>query len=92
VDTAEKLRQLIPAIISRELQSAPFFPAINDQYGAFKAMAALLPAPARDRLAASVEAGQRTVEEVALYSRLPESYVDIWLRWGRDIESDLDKV
>jgi hypothetical protein len=86
VDTPEKLQQLIPSIVSQELRSAPFLPAVNDHFGAFRAMAVLMPKDARLKLAASVESGSRTVEEVASYTKLPEYYVDIWLRYGDQID------
>lgn len=85
VTTPEALRQLIPGIITRELQGAPFLPALNDRYGALRAMAVLMPETVRPRLAAAVEEGSRTVEEVAVYTRLPETYVDTWLRFGSEI-------
>lgn len=87
VDTPEDLRRLIPAIISPELKQTPtFMPALNDQLGTFKAMSILLPRVARGKLAAAVADGSRTVEEVASYVRLPEPYVDIWLRHGEELE------
>ena len=76
VVTPESLRQLIPAIISREL-GAPFIPALNDHFGAFKAMAVMLPRHARNKLGKAIEDGSRTVQEVAHFVRLPEAFVDI---------------
>ena len=92
VNTPDKLRQLIPQIISPELKGAPFVPAINDHFGAFRAMAVLMPSVARKLLAASIEDGTRTVDEVANYVRLPEYYVDIWMRFGDEIEPLLGVV
>jgi len=90
VDTPEKLRKLIPGIIARgDLQGTPFAPAVNDTFGAFRAMAVLLPAAARTKLTAAVEANTRTVEEVARYVHLPVSYVDIWLKAGGEIAAIL---
>lgn len=86
VDTPEKLRQLIPQIVSPELKDAPFIPAVNDHFGAFRAMAVLMPTAARKKLASSIEDGTRTVDEIASYVKLPEYYVDIWMRFGDDIE------
>ncbi|MBE9020795.1 hypothetical protein IQ272_32655, partial [Chroococcidiopsidales cyanobacterium LEGE 13417] len=76
VDTPEGLAQLIPRIITGQLTgSAPFAPALNDHFGAFRAMAVLLPLPLRDRMKAAIDDGSRTVEEVASFCQLPEVYV-----------------
>ncbi|MHA4733245.1 hypothetical protein [Ensifer adhaerens] len=86
VDTPDKLRLLIPSIISNDLRNT-FLPAMNDQLGAFRAMVILIPEAARVKLAAAVEAGTRTVEEVANYTQLPTSYVDLWIRYGHQIRN-----
>lgn len=86
VTTPAALRQLIPLILAPELQKALFMPAFNDEWGVYRAMALLVPAAAREKLKASVESGARTIAEVADYVRLPEFYVDVWLRYGRQIE------
>ncbi|MDF3154769.1 hypothetical protein P3C58_22575 [Mesorhizobium sp. XAP10] len=92
VDHPDKLRKLIPAIISSELRGAPFLPAINDSFGPLKAMAVLLPASARHKLAAAIEAGTRSAEEVAQFVKLPEYYVDLWIKFGDEIDPLLDAV
>lgn len=92
VETPEKLQSLIPSIITTELKGAPFVPAINDHFGAFKAMAVLMPRSAREQLSEAVSNETRTVEEVAQYVRLPESYVDIWLQFGDKLDALLYDV
>ena len=92
VDTPEKLQKLVPAIISSELRGAPFLPAINDQFGALRAMAVLLPNVTRIKLATAIDSGSRSVEEVAQFVRLPEFYVDLWIRLGAEIDPLLDAV
>lgn len=79
VDSPQKLVTLVPEIIARQLTGTPFLPAINDQFGAFRAMKVLLPAPLRERMKAAIDDGSRTVEEVASFCQLPEVYVDIWI-------------
>lgn len=87
VSTPEGLKRLIPAIILPELKHTEIFtPALNDKAGSFKAMSILLPSDARVSLAAAVDNGSRTVEEIARYVNLPEAYVDIWLRHGEELE------
>lgn len=92
VDTPDKLRKLIPAIISSELRGAPFLPALNDHFGAFRAMAVLLPTSTRKKIAVAIEEGSRTVQEAAHFVRLPEFYVDIWIRFGEEMDPLLDEV
>lgn len=87
VDTPEKLAQLIPNIITMQLTGAPFIPALNDHFGAFRAMAVLLPKPMRQRLKDAIDSGDRTVEEVAQFCQLPEAYVDIWISHAERLES-----
>ena len=92
VDNVEKLRLLIPAIMAKEIQDVPFFPAMNDKFGAYKAMSILLPEKSRLIMANAVENGSRTVEEVANFTKLPETYVDIWLRFGAEIADAISKL
>jgi hypothetical protein len=92
VSTPDDLRQLIPAIISNELHNAPFLPAINDRFGAYKAMAVLMPREARQKLGEAIESGSRTVQEVAHFVKLPEAYVDMWIRLGVQIDPLLDQI
>lgn len=91
VDSPEKVRQLIPAVISRDLRGAPFVPAIDDFLGAYRAMAVLLPRRARNKLKAALDAGTRTATEIADYVKLPDFYVDIWLQVGMEYEPQLLK-
>ena len=90
VNTPDGVRMLIPAVIHRDLQ-ASFLPAEIDHLGAFKALVVLIPKAARTKLQASIEAGDRSIEEIARYCRLPDSYVDIWLRFGDKLEDVLYK-
>jgi hypothetical protein len=85
VNTEEGVRRLIPAVLANELQ-VPFLPALNDHLGAFRAMAVLIPRAARQKLRAAFEDESRTVGEIAHYAQLPDYYVDIWLRYGEEIE------
>jgi hypothetical protein len=86
VNTPEAVQRLIPAMIAQELRGAPFTPAVNDQLGAFRALAVLLPRSARRKLAAAQKDGTRSTAEIAHYLRLPDFYVDLWLRIGDEIE------
>jgi hypothetical protein len=86
VDTPHKLTQLIPNIITTQLTGAPFLPALNDHFGAFRAMAVLLPKPMRQRLKDAIESGDRSVVEVAQFCQLPEVYVDIWINHADSLE------
>jgi len=86
VDTPEKLANLIPSIIARQLSGSPFLPALNDHFGPFRAMAVLLPAALRDRMKEAVDSGSRTISEVATFCQLPEVYVDIWINYAPEIE------
>jgi hypothetical protein len=85
VNTEDGVRRLIPAVLANELQ-VPFLPALNDHLGAFRAMAVLIPRAARQKLRAAFEDESRTVGEIAHYVQLPDYYVDIWLRYGEEIE------
>ena len=89
VNTPEAVRKLIPAVITPELKTPPFGPAIDDYLGAYRAMAVLLPRAARRRLKAAVDGGTRTSTEVADYVQLPDYYVDIWLDVADEIEDQL---
>jgi hypothetical protein len=84
VSTEEGVRKLIPAVILNELKGTPFLPAINDHLGAFKALAVLIPKTARLKFRAAEES--RSTAEIARYVKLPEIYVDIWLRYGDELE------
>jgi hypothetical protein len=84
VSTAEGVRKLIPAVIAQELNGAPFMPALNDHLGAFRALAVLIPRKARLKLKAAEET--RSTAEVARFVQLPEYYVDIWLKYGAELE------
>ena len=92
VDNPEKLKKLVPSVISSDLRGASFLPGINDRFGALRAMAVLLPTEARRKFAILIEDGSRTVEEIAQFVRLPEFYVDIWIRLGDEIDPLLDVV
>jgi hypothetical protein len=88
VDTPEKLRRLIPSIISREVQASPIFhPAMNDNLGVFRALSVLIPTTARVRFRAALDKGTLTIEEISKVVDLPDSYVDIWLRFGEEFET-----
>ncbi|NTI86055.1 hypothetical protein G6L87_03135 [Agrobacterium rhizogenes] len=87
VDSAAKLEQLIPNIITRQLTGTSFLPAVNDQFGAFRAMAVLLPKPVRERMKVVLDSGDRTVEEIASFCQLPEVYVDIWINHAELLEA-----
>jgi len=91
VDTPEKVRKLIPQVITPDLRGAPFLPAIDDYLGVFRAMAVLLPRHARTKMKAAVDAGTRTPTEIADYVKLPDYYVDIWLDQGAEAEPQLLK-
>jgi len=91
VDTQDKVRKLIPQVITPDLRGTPFGPAIDDYLGVFRAMAVLLPRHARTKLKAAVDASSRTVTEIADYVRLPDYYVDIWLDVGAEAEPQLLK-
>lgn len=91
VDTPEKVRQLIPQVITPDLRGAPFTPAVDDYLGVYRAMAVLLPRHARTKLKAALEADTRTVTEIADYVKLPDYYVDIWLSVGAEAEPQLLK-
>lgn len=88
VDTADKVAQLIPHLLSQQLAGTPFFyPGFNDKVGPFKAMAVLMPAPLRKPIKEAVDSGSRTIEEVAAFCNLPEVYVDMWLSHADAIEA-----
>ncbi len=89
VDTPEKVRKLIPQVITPDLRDAPFGSAIDDYLGVFRAMAVLLPRHARTKLKAAADAGTRTSTEIADYVKLPDYYVDIWLEHGAEAEPQL---
>lgn len=91
VDTPDKVRKLIPQVITPDLRGAPFVPAVEDYLGVYRAMAVLLPRHARTKLAAAVEADRRTPTESADYVKLPDYYVDIWLQIGAEAEPQLLK-
>jgi hypothetical protein len=91
VDTPDKVRKLIPQVITPDLRGTPFGPAIDDYLGVFRAMAVLLPRHARTKLKAALDAGSRTTTEIADYVKLPDYYVDIWLDVGAEAEPQLLK-
>ena len=82
VATPEAVKTLITSVVAPDLKAAPFLPAMNDHFGAFRAMTVLMPRETRLKLQVSFDAGTRTIAEIASYVRLPENYVDIWLRHG----------
>ncbi len=87
VSTPSDVRKLIATMITPEVKaSGLFLPAVNDNLGAFKAMAVLIPRTARIKLKAALENGTRTVSEIAAYTVLPDHYVDIWIRFGDELE------
>lgn len=89
VNTPEGLRKLIPGVITPELRSAPFAPAVQDYLGAYRALAVLLPRAARRKLTAAMGDGKRTSSEIASYAKLPDHYVGIWLDIGEEVEHQL---
>jgi hypothetical protein len=86
VATPEAVKKLITSVVAPDLKGAPFLPAMNDHLGAFRAMAVLMPRMARAKLQNAFEDGSRTVAEIASFVKLPEHYVDIWLRHGEELE------
>ncbi|WP_317215830.1 hypothetical protein [Gluconobacter sp. GP1] len=85
VNTAEKVRSLIPAMnVPGEIPID--LPFIMDKLGVYRALAVLMPTKARKRLAEAVSSGARTVEEVATHVALPTADVDLWLRLGDAFE------
>lgn len=89
VNTPEAVRKLIPQVITPELKSAPFGPAIADYLGAYRAMPVLLPRAARRKLKKAYEEGTRTSAEIATYARLPDYYVGIWMDVADEVEFEL---
>ena len=89
VATPEAVEKLIMSVISPDLKGAPFLPALNDHLGAFRAMAVLMPRATRTKIAPAFLDGSRTVAEISSFVRLPDHYVDIWLRHGEQIEAVL---
>lgn len=85
VTTPASLEKLIPAMISPEVSHLPET-ALNDHFGVYRAMSVLMPAAVRHSLSESVENSSRSVDEIARYARLPDNYVDIWLRYGDQFE------
>lgn len=92
VNTPEAVTKLITSIIAPELKGLPFLPALNDQLGAFKAMAVLLPRAARLKLQRAYETEHRSVTEIASFASLPPTYVEIWLREGEQLEELLCQI
>jgi hypothetical protein len=89
VNTAEQVRRLIPSVILPEMRGSSFAPAINDQLGAFRALVVLIPENARRKLKTAFVEGRRSIEEIAHYCGVPDSYVDIWLRSGEEMSQAL---
>ena len=92
INAPEAFKRLVPEVIAPELKGAPFVPAMNDHLGAFRAMAVLVPREARKKLQVAVESNTRSIEDVARYVRLPTFYVDIWLRWGDQLDAALCRM
>jgi len=89
VSTPDAVKKLITSVVAPDLKGVPFIPAINDQLGAFKAMAVLMPRAARVKLTSAVQRDARTIKEISSFVNLPEHYVDIWIRHGDEIEEVL---
>lgn len=89
VDSEDKVRRLVPAVMLSELGKSPFLPAMEDHLGVLKALTLLLPKDARAKLKTAVDERRRSVLDVATYAAVPATYVDIWLRFGDEIEGRL---
>lgn len=83
VHTPDAVHRLILSVIHRDIPPT-FPPAVNDHFGAFRAMAVLLPRNARRRLKAAQEQnnGVPTTQEIARYCQVPVFYVDVWMQMG----------
>jgi hypothetical protein len=89
VRTSESVKTLIMSVIAPEIKGAPFLPAMNDHLGAFRAMTILMPRATRLKIQPAYESGARSISEISSFVRLPEHYVDIWIRHGEQFESFL---
>lgn len=89
VNSEDKVRRLVPAVMLNELGKSPFLPALEDHLGVLKALALLIPRGARVKLKSAVESNSRSVLDVATYVGVPVTYVDIWLQFGEEMEESL---
>jgi hypothetical protein len=89
IDSAEKLRKLIPGIVSDDLQRILSPYAFNDHLGVFRAMAILVPQNAREKLKESLDTGERNISEISEAVGLPDHYVDMWLKYGDQLDKSI---
>ena len=89
INSREAVMKLIPAIIFPEVKHFQDAAISNDRVGPLKAMNILLPETARQKLQIALESGTRHSSDIAHYCKLPQPWVEIWLKEGAKLSKIL---